>query len=69
MAGWGAAIERLRAAAVERRGSLVLTSTPPALRGRLDPWGPANGLAIMRGLKARFDPTDTLNPGRFVGAL
>ncbi len=69
VAGWGAAIGRRRAAAVERRGSLVLTQTPPALRGRLDPWGPANGLAIMRGLKARFDPTDTLNPGRFVGAL
>ena len=69
VAGWGATIERLRAAAVERRGSLVLTSTPPALRGLLDPWGPANGLAIMRGLKARFDPADTLNPGRFVGAL
>jgi glycolate oxidase FAD binding subunit len=69
VADWGAAIERLRSAAVERRGSLVLTHTPPALRGRVDPWGPANGLAIMRGLKSRFDPTDTLNPGRFVGAL
>ncbi len=69
VADWGAAIGRLRAGAVERRGSLVLTATPPALRGRVDPWGPANGLAIMRGLKARFDPTDTLNPGRFVGAI
>ncbi len=66
---WDVAIERLRAAAVERRGSLVVTHTPPSLRGRVDPWGQANGLAIMRGLKARFDPTDTLNPGRFVGAL
>lgn len=69
VADWGDAIERLRAAAVERRGSLVMTHTPPSLRGRVDPWGPANGLAIMRSLKARFDPTDTLNPGRFVGAL
>lgn len=69
MAGWGAAIERLRSAAVERRGSLVVTHTPPAMRGHIDPWGPANGLDIMRGLKARFDPTDTLNPGRFVGGL
>jgi glycolate dehydrogenase FAD-binding subunit len=69
IAGWGAVIERLRGAAVERRGSLVVTHTPPALRGHVDPWGPANGLEIMRGLKARFDPTDALNPGRFVGGL
>ncbi len=69
VADWGAAIERLRSAAVEKRGSLVLTHTPPALRGRVDPWGTANGLEIMRGLKARFDPADALNPGRFVGGL
>ncbi|MGH2505323.1 MAG: FAD-binding oxidoreductase, partial [Ktedonobacterales bacterium] len=69
VAGWGAAIERMRALAVARQGSLVVTRTPPALRGWLDPWGPANGLAIMRSLKARFDPTETLNPGRFVGGI
>lgn len=69
VAGWGAVIERLRAMAVERRGSVVLTHTPPALRGRVEPWGPANGLGIMRSLKARFDPTETLNPGRFVGGI
>jgi glycolate oxidase FAD binding subunit len=69
VAGWGAAIEALRAAAVETNGSLVVTRMPPPLRGRLDPWGPARGVEIMRSLKARFDPTDTLNPGRFVDGI
>jgi glycolate oxidase FAD binding subunit len=69
VADWAEAIQRLRAAAVERRGSLIVTHTPPALRGRLDPWGPANGLALMRSLKERFDPQATLNPGRFVGGI
>lgn len=69
MASWVEGIERRRAAAVERRGSLIVTRTPPALRGRLDLWGPANGLALMRSLKERFDPNATLNPGRFVGGV
>lgn len=66
---WGVAIRRLRMATGARRGSLAVTNTPPALRGSVDPWGVANGLAIMRNLKARFDPTNTLNPGRFAGGI
>ncbi|HEX9038943.1 MAG TPA: FAD-binding oxidoreductase [Ktedonobacterales bacterium] len=69
MAGWGVTIERLRAGAVARRGSVVVTRTPSALRGRVDPWGPVNGLEIMRSLKTRFDPQATLNPGRFVDGI
>jgi glycolate oxidase FAD binding subunit len=69
VASWGPAIALLRAATVERRGSLVITYIPSALRGRVDPWGPVNGLALMRSLKARFDPNATLNPGRFVGGI
>jgi glycolate dehydrogenase FAD-binding subunit len=69
ISSWGPAIEGLRAAAVATRGSLVVTRTPPSLRGRLDPWGPANGLEVMRSLKSRFDPAGILNPGRFVGGI
>jgi glycolate oxidase FAD binding subunit len=68
-ADWTEPIQRLRVAAVDRRGSLIVTRMPPALRGRLDPWGPANGLALMRSLKERFDPQAILNPGRFVGGI
>jgi len=35
----------------------------------VDVWGPSAALDVMRGLKARFDPHGTLNPGRFVGGI
>jgi FAD/FMN-containing dehydrogenase len=36
----------------------------------LDAWGaPPAALAVMRGLKARFDPRNTLAPGRFAGGI
>ncbi|HET9109355.1 MAG TPA: FAD-binding oxidoreductase [Ktedonobacterales bacterium] len=62
-------IKALRRAAIERRGSLVITELPPALYGSVDPWGPIPALAVMRRLKERFDPNGILNPGRFVGGI
>jgi glycolate oxidase FAD binding subunit len=62
-------IEALRHAATERRGSLIITELPPALVGRVDPWGPVAALTVMRRLKERFDPNGILNPGRFVGGI
>ncbi|HEV2239340.1 MAG TPA: FAD-linked oxidase C-terminal domain-containing protein, partial [Ktedonobacterales bacterium] len=59
----------LRAAAVERRGSLVVQDAPPDLAGKLDVWGTSPALAVMRRLKASFDPRSTLNPGRFIGGI
>ncbi len=63
------AIGDLRHAAIQRRGSLVITDLPTALVGAVDPWGPIPALSVMRNLKARFDPNGILNPGRFVGGL
>ncbi len=62
-------IEALRQVAIAQRGSLVITNLPPALAGKLDPWGPVAALAVMRRLKQRFDPNGILNPGRFVGGI
>lgn len=50
----------------------VLHDCPPDTRSQIaDPWGatPAGPLALMRALKARFDPTGTCNPGTFVGGI
>jgi glycolate oxidase FAD binding subunit len=63
------AVEPLRRAAAEARGSVVVEHAPPELLPRLDVWGPIPALAVMRQLKARFDPHGTLNPGRFVGGI
>lgn len=64
-----ALVEPLRAAARAERGSLVVADAPPAIASRVDVWGPSAALDVMRGLKARFDPHGTLNPGRFVGGI
>lgn len=41
-----------------------------ALRSAIDAWGaPPSTLATMRAIKARFDPTGILAPGRYVGAI
>jgi glycolate oxidase FAD binding subunit len=59
----------LRAAAVERRGSLVVQDAPATLAAKLDIWGTSPALAVMRRLKASFDPRGTLNPGRYIGGI
>jgi len=48
----------------------TLLAGDPALRARLDAWGPPPAtIATMRTLKERFDPTGTLAPGRYVGGI
>ena len=47
-------------------GHVVVVDAPDELRD--DPWGPpVAGLAIMRRLKAAFDPAGVLNRGQFIG--
>ncbi len=64
------ALEALRGEAEALEGSLVVEAAPPAVKSRLDPWGkPGDALAVMRRLKAEFDPASLLNPGRFLGGI
>jgi glycolate oxidase FAD binding subunit len=46
-----------------RLGTCVLLDAPAELRREVDPWGPLSAEPLMRRVKARFDPYDTLNPG------
>ncbi len=61
----------LREALAAEGGSLVVERAPLGLKLAADVWGPIPtvALAVMRRLKAEFDPRGVLNPGRFVGGL
>jgi glycolate oxidase FAD binding subunit len=47
----------------------VVLDAPRELRAALDPWGDPGPAALMRRVKARFDPAGTLNPGVFAGGI
>jgi glycolate oxidase FAD binding subunit len=66
-----AVISRLRALVDEVGGSVVVARGPVELRRAVDPWGPIDpgAFALMRALRAEFDPGRVLNPGRYVGGL
>jgi glycolate oxidase FAD binding subunit len=51
--------------------SVVVLDAPGAVREALDPWGPIDPgrLALLRSVKARFDPTGTCAPGLYVGGI
>ena len=52
------------------RGSAVVQRADPELKAMVDVWGPVgDSLRIMQEVKRRFDPTNTLNPGRGPGGL
>jgi glycolate oxidase FAD binding subunit len=57
-------IEALRAHASKVGGFLQVESAPGTLDGHIDPFG-AGDIELTRALKARFDPTGALNPGRW----
>ena len=63
------AVHELRQEALKHQGSLVVMDAPPTVTQQIDVWGPVPAFDVMRNLKARFDPQNTLNPGRFVGGL
>ena len=63
------AVHELRQEALKHNGSLVVTDAPSTIAQQVDTWGPVPAFDVMRNLKARFDPNNTLNPGRFVGGL
>jgi glycolate dehydrogenase FAD-binding subunit len=50
-------------------GSCIVLTAPAALRAGFNLWGPVPGLALMRRVKAQFDPRGRFAAGRFVGGL
>jgi glycolate dehydrogenase FAD-binding subunit len=65
-----AAGQAIRAALEAGGGSLVILRCPPAALAHADIWGaPGDSLPLMQRIKAQFDPTGTLNPGRFIGGI
>ena len=65
-----AAIEALRRLAVGVGGALVIERAPVELKQGAGVWGePRADFALMQRLKGQFDPTATLNPGRFLGGI
>ena len=69
-AGLAAVTEALREEAVGIGGSLVLLQAPPRFKARVEAWGkPGPSFAIMRRIKAEFDPQDLCSPGRFLGGM
>jgi glycolate oxidase FAD binding subunit len=61
----------LREGLAAEAGSLVVERASLGLKRAADVWGPVpeTALAVMKRLKAEFDPRGVLNPGRFVGGL
>ena len=66
-------VRALRAATGHRggqaRGSVVVLTAPPAVRERVDLWGPVPSLALMRAVKRQFDPGNLMAPGRGPGGI
>ncbi len=64
------ALAALRATLGPEGGYAVVESLPEELRSQIDVWGPVpQTFALMRELKARWDPRGVLNPGRYVGGM
>jgi glycolate oxidase FAD binding subunit len=62
-------LHSLRARLESEGGTLTVLRLPPGAAA-LDAWGdPGDALPLMREIKRRFDPNNTLNPGRFVGGI
>jgi glycolate oxidase subunit GlcD len=62
-----ASLERLRAAARARGGSLVIENAPPEIKKAFDVWGMSGAsVPLMQRVKNQLDPASTLSPGRFV---
>ncbi|MGA6971051.1 MAG: FAD-binding oxidoreductase [Candidatus Binatus sp.] len=64
-------VARWREAARSARGNLRLIASAPAIRDSLEFFDTPNrgALALMRRLKAAFDPAGVFNPGCFVGGI
>jgi glycolate oxidase FAD binding subunit len=63
------ALQFLRTELENQGGSLVVLHAPEKMPA-FDAWGDAgDALPLMKSVKHRLDPKNTLNPGRFVGGI
>jgi glycolate oxidase FAD binding subunit len=63
-------LHTLDACVARLQGRRVLEYAPLAIKRQIDVWGATgDDFALMRGIKATFDPHSRLNPGRFLGGL
>ena len=63
-------VATLRPEIAARGGFLVIERAKPEVKAGLDVWGdPGEGLALMRRVKAAFDPKGVFSPGRYVGGI
>jgi glycolate oxidase FAD binding subunit len=69
-AGLGAWVGRLRQAAADLGGTLVIEHCPLELKSHVDVWGAGgDDLEAMRKMKSAWDPQGVLSPGRFLGGI
>jgi glycolate oxidase FAD binding subunit len=61
-----AAAEAIRAAAESLGGHMIVETAPQAVKARVSVWGQVDAFEVMAEIKQQFDPSDTLNPGRFI---
>ena len=65
-----AALHDLRGAVDGLEGTMTVSQCPVAMKDELDVWGTVkDALPLMQRIKQKFDPGQTLNPGRFVGGI
>jgi glycolate oxidase FAD binding subunit len=63
-------IEKLTAEAAKNGGGLVVESSPPSIKKKVDVWGQSRSdYLVARRLKEQIDPAGILNIGRFVGGI
>jgi len=63
-------IEKLTAEAAKNGGGLVVESSPPSIKKKVDVWGQSRSdYLVVRRLKEQIDPAGILNIGRFVGGI
>jgi glycolate oxidase FAD binding subunit len=64
------AVHALRSAVDLLEGTMTVSQCPVAMKDEMDVWGTLkDGLPLMQRIKEKFDPGQTLNPGRFVGGI